>query len=236
MSRIDGTRAGLWLSRVWPAVRRPARRMLPVALGLAVLLFGAAFARDAYSQARLSGYRPGHDGSAPLALATNAVASAPAGVSGAVAQRPAAAPTDVDAGTPFGPPVARADWLVTRDYAAHGGRSDTGAIDIGFVNDYRALGAAIVATHAGRVKLLRDDPTFGNLVYVLGAHFSTTYGHMGKFYVKDGDQVARGTVLGEMGATGRTPGPRLDYQVWQDGVNQNPMDYGITSAQGAAGR
>jgi murein DD-endopeptidase MepM/ murein hydrolase activator NlpD len=231
MARIDWSPARVWLRKAGSPMRRAARRALPVALGLAVLLFAAVFARDAYSQARLSGYRPGHDGSAPL---TPGGAPAPAAQSAGAASQ--AAPSGVDAARPFGPPVARADWLVTRDYAAHGGRSDTGAIDIGFVNDYRALGAAIVATHAGRVKLLRDDPTFGNLVYVLGARFSTTYGHMGKFYVKDGDQVARGTVLGEMGATGKTPGPRLDYQVWQDGVNQNPMDYGITAAQGTAGR
>jgi murein DD-endopeptidase MepM/ murein hydrolase activator NlpD len=56
---------------------------------------------------------------------------------------------------------------------------------------------------------------------------------MQKFYVKDGDEVVRGTVLGEMGSTGNSTGPHVDYQVWRDGDNQNPMAFGIPGNQGA---
>jgi murein DD-endopeptidase MepM/ murein hydrolase activator NlpD len=35
----------------------------------------------------------------------------------------------------------------------------------------------------------------------------------------------RGTVLAEMGSTGNSTGPHVDYQVWDNGANKNPMDY-----------
>jgi len=33
------------------------------------------------------------------------------------------------------------------------------------------------------------------------------------------------TLLAEMGSTGHSTGPHVDYQVWQDDVNKNPMDF-----------
>lgn len=238
---------GAGLARV---VGRGLGPVLAVVLG-AVLLVGAAqVGRTAYGKPHLSGYVPGRDGSAPMAVRASARV---AGAAAAAAAEPAsttparasaglqvvangnyaAVPAGIDAATPYGPPVARTDWVISKDYAAHGGHSNTGAVDFAFAHDYQALGAAIVATHAGRIKLLTDDPTYGNLVYVMGPHYTTTYGHMQKFYVKDGDEVVRGTVLGEMGSTGNSTGPHVDYQVWRDGDNQNPMAFGIPGNQGA---
>ena len=141
-------------------------------------------------------------------------------------------PSSISADHPYGPPVARTDWVITKDYAAHGGHGKWGAVDFAFWHNYRASGAPVVATHAGIVKLLLDDPTYGNLVYVTGPHFTTTYAHLLGFTVGDGAQVVRGTILGKMGSTGHSTGPHVDYQVWLDGDNRNPMDYGINSQQG----
>lgn len=44
--------------------------------------------------------------------------------------------------------------------------------------------------------------------------------------LKDGQVVEPGTLIGYVGATGQVSGPHLDYQVWKDGVNVNPADYG----------
>ncbi len=139
---------------------------------------------------------------------------------------------------PTGIPIKRTDWVITKDYAAHGGddpvaREKWGAVDFAFWHNKDAFGAEIVATHAGKIKLLTDDPTYGNLVYVQGPHYTTTYGHMQKFNVQEGQVVHRGDVIGFMGSTGSSSGPHVDYQVWQDGHNQNPMNYCQCGMQGS---
>lgn len=139
---------------------------------------------------------------------------------------------------PTGIPIKRTDWVITKDYAAHGGndpvsREKWGAVDFAFWHNKDAFGADIVATHAGKVKLLTDDPTYGNLVYVMGPHYTTTYGHMQKFNVTEGQIVHRGDVIGFMGSTGDSSGPHVDYQVWKDGHNQNPMDFCQCGMQGS---
>jgi len=45
--------------------------------------------------------------------------------------------------------------------------------------------------------------------------------------VQDGQEVKRGELIGYVGSTGQSSGPHLDYQVWEDGVNVNPLDYGV---------
>lgn len=250
IERVRGSRAVAWVGRWAGRVAGPVVVLLVVG---AVLLGTVLAGRQVYGKPRLSGYVPGRDGASHLTVAVSAaeaptLGGRPAAATAAAAPAPAAAlkvlpngnwssvPAEVDADTPYGPPVARTDWVITKDYAAHGGHGNWGAIDFAFAHDYQAFGAPIVATHAGHVKLLRDDPTYGNLVYVQGPHFTTTYGHMQKFYVKEGDPVVRGTVLGEMGSTGASTGPHVDYQVWRDGDNQDPMGYDIPGLQGASVR
>ena len=193
---------------------RPPSRAIPAALGalVALLLLAGLFAWLGRGAGAARG---------SLALA-NAAGAAQGPID--LSRLPA------EALRPTGVPVKRGDWVITKDYAAHGGldpvsRQKWGAVDFAFWHDKDAFGAEIIATHAGRVKLLTDDPTYGNLVYVMGPHFTTTYGHMERFNVQEGQMVQRGDVIGFMGSTGASTGPHVDYQVWLDGQNQNPMDY-----------
>jgi hypothetical protein len=167
--------------------------------------------------------------------ATGGAASVGAASANGAAPASAPAPGDALSGLsaadllPAGVPIKRTDWVITKDYAAHGGddpvsREKWGAVDFAFWHNKDAFGAEIIATHAGTIKLLQDDPTYGNLVYVMGPHYTTTYGHMQGFNVTEGQVVHRGDVIGFMGSTGNSSGPHVDYQVWQDGHNQNPMD------------
>ncbi len=141
---------------------------------------------------------------------------------------------------PLGPPTdpTRSDWLITKDYAAHGGPGPYGAVDFAFFHDKDAFGSPLHATHAGMIKTLKDDPIYGNLVYVIGKDYTTTYAHMQKITVTDGQMVHRGDKLGEMGSTGNSTGPHVDYQTWSCSgdpkasgtaarvcANKNPMDY-----------
>lgn len=72
-------------------------------------------------------------------------------------------------------------------------------------------GTEVVAM-AGGVVTLADGPFFysGNMVIVEhGQNLSTIYAHLQKIFVKHGDKVAKGEVIGLVGKTGRVTGPHL---------------------------
>jgi len=169
---------------------------------------------------------PAQAGATALPPPTSAPAASAASAGAKVLDNPNNTyPPDLDPDRPFGPPVIRTDWVISKDYAAHGGHSEWGAIDFAYWYDRDAMGSEVVATHAGTVHLIPDDPIYGNWVWVVNEHFTTRYGHTRKYLVSEGQQVVRGTLLAEMGSTGNSTGPHVDYQVWQDNDNKNPMDF-----------
>ena len=56
-----------------------------------------------------------------------------------------------------------------------------------------------------------------------GHGYQSLYAHMGKIYVKKGDQVTTDQYLGEIGLTGNTSGPHTHLQISKDGNNFDPM-------------
>jgi len=84
-------------------------------------------------------------------------------------------------------------------------------------------GTNVVATAPGRVIRSENLPDWGNLVEVAHAHgFLTRYAHLDRRAVQEGEQVARGTVLGTLGNTGRSTGPHLHYEVARHGRTVDP--------------
>ena len=53
----------------------------------------------------------------------------------------------------------------------------------------------------------------------------SVYGHNTKNYVKEGDRIRRGEILGTVGRTGLATGSHLHYQINVDGVPVDPMRY-----------
>ncbi len=67
---------------------------------------------------------------------------------------------------------------------------------------------------------------YGNHVIIdHGGGLSTLYGHMTEYYVKIGDRVSRGQVIGKMGSTGRSTGPHLHFETRINNVPVNPSQY-----------
>ena len=79
----------------------------------------------------------------------------------------------------------------------------------------------VVATAAGTVVAVEEDPVYGHRITVdHGNGYQTIYCNSGEAKVKEGDSVARGTTLYIIG----TDNLILGYQMMKDGVFINPMD------------
>ncbi|HMF54051.1 MAG TPA: M23 family metallopeptidase, partial [Edaphobacter sp.] len=90
--------------------------------------------------------------------------------------------------------------------------------------DYRAkTGTPVMAANSGRVVLARPLYYEGNCVIIdHGLGLATIYMHLSKFDVKEGEQVRRGQLIGQSGATGRATGPHLHLSVRWQGESLDP--------------
>lgn len=76
-------------------------------------------------------------------------------------------------------------------------------------------GTKVVAPAPGVVTLAEDDLYYsgGTLIIDHGHGFSSTFIHLHKLLVKEGDPVRQGQNVAEVGATGRATGPHLDWRL-----------------------
>jgi murein DD-endopeptidase MepM/ murein hydrolase activator NlpD len=113
-------------------------------------------------------------------------------------------------------------WPALGPVTSHYNASHPLGIDIGqWEGPIRAASDGVV-TFAG------GDPccSYGIFVQVeSGDGISTLYAHLSSLYVEEGQRVRQGQPLGEVGCTGTCFGTHLHFEVWLDGVRQNPMQY-----------
>ena len=74
-----------------------------------------------------------------------------------------------------------------------------------------------------------------------GFGYTTRYAHLNDIFVKVGQKLNRGEVLGTLGSTGRSTGPHLHYEIHKDGRSVNPsyffyenitsQEYGILASR-----
>jgi len=84
----------------------------------------------------------------------------------------------------------------------------------------RAVGAAAagVVVHAGWSR------GYGLMVEVRHrAGLTTRYSHLARLACAPGDAVSSGQPVGLVGATGRTTGPHLHFEVWHEGRARDPL-------------
>jgi murein DD-endopeptidase MepM/ murein hydrolase activator NlpD len=91
--------------------------------------------------------------------------------------------------------------------------------------DFRGKhGTPVLAAGDGVVKLARRYGGYGNYIQVdHGGGVVTAYAHLRRFLVKPGHVVVAGEAIGHMGATGRTTGPHLHFEVRLDGRPVDPV-------------
>ncbi len=90
-----------------------------------------------------------------------------------------------------------------------------------------ASGTPIKAADAGRVQSVRyERGGYGShLIIDHGNGYSTLYGHMSRIDVAEGQDVARGQVIGAEGSTGRSTGPHLHFEILQNGARLSPLSF-----------
>ncbi len=112
-------------------------------------------------------------------------------------------------------------WLA----APFGIRNDPFTGERGFhqgIDVSTAEGQPVYATADGHVEVASYSGDYGNLVILQhGFGLSTRYGHLRRFAVAAGALVRRGDVIGYVGATGRSTGPHVHYEIL---VNGRPID------------
>jgi len=89
------------------------------------------------------------------------------------------------------------------------------------------IGTPIYATGDGVVEHLKNKMTgYGKVMMINhGFGYESLYAHMSKIFVKPGEKVKRGQIIGYVGNTGRSTGPHLHYEIRKNGKPVNPVHF-----------
>lgn len=88
-------------------------------------------------------------------------------------------------------------------------------------------GTPVYATGDGRVERADNRSTgYGNHIRIdHGYGYTSLYGHLYKYNVRQGQKVQRGDVIGFVGSTGRSEAPHLHYEIFMNEDRINPINF-----------
>ena len=87
-------------------------------------------------------------------------------------------------------------------------------------------GTPIRAPADGVIIFSGSKEGYGNFIMIAhGYGVVTRYGHNAQNMVQPGQRVNRGEQIGTVGATGRTTGPHLHYEIHVNGLNEDPQKF-----------
>ncbi len=86
-------------------------------------------------------------------------------------------------------------------------------------------GTKIKSSGTGIITMAEDDLyyTGGTIIMDHGHGISTIYSHLEKIFVKIGEEVKQGEIIGTVGSTGRSTGPHLDFRINWFQTRLDPM-------------
>ena len=93
--------------------------------------------------------------------------------------------------------------------------------------DFRApIGTPILAAGPGEIIFSGWRGAYGQAVEIdHGDGLTTIYAHMNKRLVKVGQEVRAGTLIGQVGNTGRSTGPHLHFEMRVKQIPMDPSDF-----------
>lgn len=124
------------------------------------------------------------------------------------------------------PSIRPVNGLITSEFGYRtspftGGKEFHSGLDIA-----NKKGKKIIATANGLVSYASEKMLIGKMVMIDHGHGTVTkFGHLDKIFVKKGETVKRGDVIGLMGNSGRSTGPHVHYEVRINGTPVNPEKY-----------
>jgi murein DD-endopeptidase MepM/ murein hydrolase activator NlpD len=117
-------------------------------------------------------------------------------------------PLNGNLGSPFGPRWGRfhdgvdiEGWAHTQVHAALSGE----VIRVGWLGGYEGYGLVVKVRHANGIV--------------------TMYAHLAQSFVRPGERVAKGQLIGRAGCTGSCTGVHLHFQVWVEGRLTDPLRF-----------
>ena len=88
------------------------------------------------------------------------------------------------------------------------------------------IGDHIFAAESGFASLVSYNSIYGNYMKLNhGKGVETLYGHCDVMFIKEGEYVTKGQIIGKIGNTGRSTGPHLHFEVRVNGKADNPLNY-----------
>ncbi len=88
------------------------------------------------------------------------------------------------------------------------------------------VGTPVKAPADGKVLYADFRGGYGRLIVLdHGYGLTTVYGHNSQIFVKEGDEIKRGTTIAAVGSSGSSTGPHLHYEVHVDGIPADPFHF-----------
>jgi hypothetical protein len=88
------------------------------------------------------------------------------------------------------------------------------------------VGTEVYATGNGTVSDAGRNAGYGNQIILdHGYSYKTVYAHLSRMFVKPGQKIRRGQIIGYVGNTGKSTSPHLHYEVRKNGIAVNPIYY-----------
>ncbi len=87
-------------------------------------------------------------------------------------------------------------------------------------------GANVYSTAQGKVIFSGNRKGYGESVCIKhSGSYSTFYAHLQKLFLKKGQVVRSGEIIGSVGNTGLSSAPHLHYEIRKNDIAVNPMPY-----------
>ncbi len=88
------------------------------------------------------------------------------------------------------------------------------------------VGTPVRAAAAGRVIFAGRMRGYGRIIIIQHDHrYVTVYAHDSRNWVRAGQMVSRGQIIGTVGRSGHTTGANLHFEVRHNNVASNPLLY-----------